>query len=608
MLFSVWMKTVASGEGLMEKIKQKINKIFTDFSYNQKIKSLFYIILLITIFIFIVLGFSITNRLKDDAYSRSREKLTLLNYNLQNQLQQVDDIYAELNQNGIIQQDLLDISGKEYFDTADLDKIKSIQTELNWLQVDKSIISSISLYNAKNKKILGDSRDISYGGYQINQELKKIPETETIGKWYFDQNLKEMFYIKNIYNGRDTNFNYVGSLILYINTSFITEILRNSDTFYNDDFFILKNQDKLGTTKSKLITESSGNIENLLGISQGSHFLKEIDGKSYYVYSQNVQFGNTVFQVVYGIENTRIIQDITRIIIAYFCFIVLILLLGFYIVNKYVARLVSPINKLSTEMKIFEQKKDFQILTQNLEINRKDEIGALNKSFKGLVMEIQELIQQEYQSKILNREMEYKFLQAQLDPHFLYNTLNSINWLAIASDNMEISQMVTSLARLLRNKFDSKKDFCSIQEELDIVHAYLNIQKVRFKTRMIYSEQFDTALLQLKIPKLIIQPLIENSIKYGVEKQDKPTEIWLKIIRSVNTLVITVTDNGPGFNYKQTSADTASTKVGLVNIEARIKMLCSEKSTLTIQSTAGIKTEVRIIIPIANYSARSAER
>ena len=190
--------------------------------------------------------------------------------------------------------------------------------------------------------------------------------------------------------------------------------------------------------------------------------------------------------------------------------------------------------------------------------------------------------------------MEYRFLQAQLNPHFMYNTLNSINWLAIKNKDKDTSMMVTSLAILLRSKLNLEKDYHTVREEMAIVEAYLTIQKVRFKSRLIFHSDIDRRTYQFLIPKLIIQPLIENAIKYGLEKQEEAIHIELMITEQEDQFQIVVSDDGPGF--QENSSHHQSTGIGLENISTRLKLLYQGETSLTISSVPHLQTAITIKI------------
>ena len=209
------------------------------------------------------------------------------------------------------------------------------------------------------------------------------------------------------------------------------------------------------------------------------------------------------------------------------------------------------------------------------------------------------MIQKEYQAKLLSQESEYKFLQAQLDPHFLYNTLNSINWMAINKENYEISDMITNLSFLFRNKIDDMDDMIPIKEELDVIHAYIKIQSTRFGNRLVYKEEIDLDLIYKMIPKLTIQLLIENSIKYGVEKIKQPTQILLTIKNLNNKIWIEIKDDGPSI-VEKIAFKKDSTGLGLSNIENRLKLIYGDQASVKISSKPNIETKVILAVPQKN--------
>nr|WP_245249263.1 histidine kinase [Vagococcus allomyrinae] len=218
-----------------------------------------------------------------------------------------------------------------------------------------------------------------------------------------------------------------------------------------------------------------------------------------------------------------------------------------------------------------------------------------------MIEEIDQLISQNYQAKILAQEIEFKALQAQLDPHFLYNTLDSINWLALNKEETEISQMVTSLAFLFKKKIDNSSTTTTIEDELDLINAYIAIQSIRFQHRFTFVPVILIDDLSQVIPKLIIQPLIENSFKYAVEKMSTPCLIQLKIFEKADCLIISVSDNGPGFSDHHLDLD-ANHGIGLKNIAARLTVKYQLETPLTIHSSPFNQTEVTLTIPLNDRS------
>ncbi|MCY8278408.1 sensor histidine kinase, partial [Bacillus inaquosorum] len=212
------------------------------------------------------------------------------------------------------------------------------------------------------------------------------------------------------------------------------------------------------------------------------------------------------------------------------------------------------------------------------------------------------LMEENVEKQLIIKETELKALQAQINPHFLYNTLESINWLAKANQQKQISKMVESLGFLLRNSIHMEKDTVTIQEEADIVLHYMTIQRFRFEERLNFTLDIDEEVKHCLIPKLTLQPLAENAIQYALEPFTRPCAIRLQAKKTKNCVCITVEDNGPGMDERilETSGGRG---IGLWNIRERIRLTFGESYDLHIQSEQGKGTRIVITIPCRNEVA-----
>jgi two-component system sensor histidine kinase YesM len=267
--------------------------------------------------------------------------------------------------------------------------------------------------------------------------------------------------------------------------------------------------------------------------------------------------------------------------------------------------LTRPIDELIVQMKQV-QKGDFQLAEK--EANewvavQVDEVGQLQRTFRVMIQQINELITENYAKQLTIKETQFKALQAQINPHFLYNTLESINWMAKANGQPQISKMVEALGFLLRSSISLKEALITIGEELDIVANYITIQKFRFEERLIFEMDVPEEIKRLLLPKLTLQPLLENSIHYALEVMLEPCRIRIRTDRRPGCLVLIVEDNGPGMDpllLKQVrtgEAETRGSGIGLKNIEERIVLAFGEGSGIEIYSEPGEGTTVCVIIP-----------
>ena len=278
-------------------------------------------------------------------------------------------------------------------------------------------------------------------------------------------------------------------------------------------------------------------------------------------------------------------------------FIVAILL---SIVSAY--KITTPLKRLSFAMHRvssgdFDFDPDFF-----LEKVGEDEIGQICNSFYSATQQLKTLINDNYTSQILQKDAQLKALQAQINPHFIYNTLDSINWLAKMSHQDKISTTTQALARLLRGAMDTDNAESTLEKELSLVHDYIQIQQLRFGQRLCYLEHVDQSLLGMSLPKLILQPIIENSIKYCVEVVESPCEITLTAEKMDGYYQITISDNGPGIpTLPQGYLDSPQLPamnhgIGMTNVEQRLFLLYGCDSGLRIKNMAphGFSVEIRI--------------
>ena len=287
--------------------------------------------------------------------------------------------------------------------------------------------------------------------------------------------------------------------------------------------------------------------------------------------------------------------------------IVLILLaicIGIMVSMSIARGLVSPIKDTADALEHFA-KGDFDV---RLSEDRTDEIGKMNVVFNKAIRDIRELMQKVTQAEILEKEMEFKTLQSQMNPHFLYNTLDAINWMAFKQKQTEICNLISAISNLMRISISNKQSFIPLEQELGYVKDYLYIQNIRYKDRLETVYDIDAALLGQVIPKLIIQPIVENAIVHGIEKSYDKNTLYISAIRMGGNIDIIVKDTGVGMPEEKVkellkepetvkSNSVSHTNLGMYAVHKRLKFLYGEDYGLSVQSEMGEGTTVVIHIP-----------
>jgi len=270
--------------------------------------------------------------------------------------------------------------------------------------------------------------------------------------------------------------------------------------------------------------------------------------------------------------------------------------------------LFRPLKDLTEAMNRFEQD-NFNL---RVDIKRRDEFGFVGRSFNRMMDKINYLVSEVYQKELSQKEAEYKALKAQINPHFLYNTLETIRLLTSFGNNADAEKATVALARLLKTSIDKKKDIITVREELDIIQSYLTIQHMRFQDKVAVSVTVDEALMDQPLPRFILQPVIENAFQHGLEKKMGSGHLFINGFLFEDNLKFQIIDDGIGMTEDAVHALFAEaesggteksdhagsgTGNGLTNVQNRIRLLCGESYGLHVQSSPNFGTIVEIILP-----------
>jgi len=237
----------------------------------------------------------------------------------------------------------------------------------------------------------------------------------------------------------------------------------------------------------------------------------------------------------------------------------------------------------------------------NIPVPRERDFKVLTESFNHMETEISRLIYENYEITLREKETQLMALSMQINPHFLYNTLNTINMLSIKNSDEETSELIISLSEMLQYTFRNQSEKGVLSDEIAWISNYLFLMSKRFNDIFQTKMDIDEGLMDCKIPKLILQPLVENSVLHGFENRKAGGIIQIIIARQDEYIVIVVKDNGIGMEEdsldRYIEASTADGHVGISNVHRRLKLLYEEKYKINIRSAAESGTEISILIP-----------
>jgi two-component system, sensor histidine kinase YesM len=273
---------------------------------------------------------------------------------------------------------------------------------------------------------------------------------------------------------------------------------------------------------------------------------------------------------------------------------VLAALLLSFITSKHISK---PISGMVTAMKQVEGGK---LDVQLVENANNEELMTLQSGFNDMLSRIRELIELTKEEERQLREAERRALQAQINPHFLYNTLYTIKALAKLHGEEQIFTISTKLGQLLRNAIDSSDDVIPLGDSFNLVESYLVIQQIRFQDKLKTDICIDESINTIPAPKLIIQPFVENAITHGLEPKLDNWRLKINAFKRNEHIYILIQDNGIGFENNITKSDLHSRKhIGLENVRKRLDLYYSGKASLKITSKKNAGTVIRIMLPMS---------
>jgi two-component system, sensor histidine kinase YesM len=331
------------------------------------------------------------------------------------------------------------------------------------------------------------------------------------------------------------------------------------------------------------------------------HLTVKIDGREVlYTTKTSMYTGWTVVGVSYLDElfYNRSEFEYYIAMVAVACFFVSVIVS--YFISVQISR---PIEVLRRSMQSVERG-NFDI---DIVVDSTEEVNSLAEDFDIAIRKIKELITQNALANEQKRRHELKALQAQINPHFLYNTLDSIIWMIECGENEDAIEMTSILAKFFRLGISKGGDIITVQDEIDHLNSYLSIQKMRYKDKLDYLVEVDPQILTYCTLKLLIQPLVENAIYHGLKSQDEIGMLKVVGYKEGADIVFEIIDNGIGMTSQELSdldnskpTSTVSGRVGVANVRERIQLHFGKEYGVTFQSTKGEGTIATIRLPALN--------
>ena len=362
------------------------------------------------------------------------------------------------------------------------------------------------------------------------------------------------------------------------------------------------------------ISKSLGWLERVVrkiddNIQEGGHYAENIELLDKDIRSSTQLIQDNLQEYIYyeavNLENIRVDLEIRARDTLILCIAILtsILLINFFLTRVITHSVTHPIRELCRATR--------QVAKGNFspaEIESGDEIQVLTKSFNDMTGEIQYLIENIKKEQRNLKDTELKLLQAQINPHFLYNTLDAIVWMAEGGQDKEVVAMVTALSQFFRTTLSQGRDYITIQEEESHIRSYLSIQEFRYADILEYEIDIDPSLYEYTILKLTLQPLVENALYHGIKNKRGKGKITVRGYEKEDHIYLEVADNGIGMDeeeleqlQKKLKGETPHERgFGLGNVNERIRLNYGPEYGITFRSCKGEGTTATVCIPKKN--------
>lgn len=586
-------------------INDLYNKIFKDLNIKQKLLLSYFILIIIPLTAISFLSYTRSSTIIEKHMMEiSREAMVQTNSFLTYKLKKAQETSSVLMMNNDVQEILK--RDKAIYDIGQqIDDMKILEDFIRSLEINRDIFK-IRLYVRDN---------LVYSNQRINFfNIDKIKNE----RWY-----KQAMSLKGQVLWRPTySFKYVG--LDKVNIISVVRLIRDLNNINNviglvsidileKDInsiittakFTQKGSTYIVDKNDNLVSQAGNNIKQLKIVNGFEKSNSDIIWKQGILNEKKVLVGSKeIDKTGWKLVSAIPVEEFLSVDINLRNYILLMMviigtltyLIAYYISNSNTRRINQLVNNMR---KVQEGDLDVEV-----PVDSTDEIGELEEDFNFMINRIKKLADEKYKMGLDVKNAELKALQAQINPHFLYNTLDLLNWMALDYDAIEISDILTTLARFYKLSLSKGKDYVTIETELQHVQIYVGIQNRRYKDRIKLIIDVDKEIYDYYILKIILQPLVENAILHGVmEKKNKPGIIKIIGYKDNNNVIIKIKDNGKGMSsekleniFNEESKDEHG--YGVRNINERLKLNYGNNSGLSYKSQLEVGTIVTIKIPV----------
>lgn len=594
---------------------EKILTVYRNLSIRTKLMVVLNIVIVIPLVTISLVSYKNSEDvLKNKSSQYSQDILKIINLRFDDNLTRLDSILNDILSDSTIEtfinrSDKADENDDYQFNNNVRDRLKNLMRTKDEIQSVSIYYGDKHCYADKNSQAISIEAIVPEESKAYGQIAQAAASNEGSPSMYVytdpDNNSKYLFYTRAILD-RNTYQNN-GLMIVMINSKWLSSVFNG---LVNND---MKNTAFLDVNKQPVISHGVSEEFNLTytmyeKMTKSSGLLINDNQKILYSYVTNDKTG---WKVVTSIPLSQLYRDVEyirqRIFLALLFAILFLLLISFYISIDF----VSSINTIVGGMQRLQNGQD----DVQVEVKRKDELGFMGDTFNTMVKEITTLQSWVIKEKLTRKEAQIKALQSQINPHFLFNTLETINWIAQLNNVPQISSTVTALASLMEASIARGGKCITLKEEIGYIDNYILILKQRFEDRLELVKNIDESVLSVMVPRLLIQPLIENAANHGVANIRGKGVVKLDVRHDDKCVIISVEDNGTGISedeleiinerlsmdddeYFNEAEKKRKRGIGLENVNRRIKLFYGPQYGVKIESEYASFTRVSVTIPL----------
>ncbi len=583
--------------GIVHRLKNSLR----DMPIRQKLGLSYLILIILPVLLIGLFSFYRSSSLiREKTRQYTKDILMETGNNIEVKLREVERLSFQIITNPEIQKALKQANKNFEYEYDRVSWERTVDLLLRGYISSDTDIAAIQIIALKDTTYYINPASVPFSFYSSSEDMKRLEERNGSVVWFDTDPGNQTIAIGRVINDLESQ-EKAGYLFMYLRESSIFNLYKNTELFKNGDFFVVNRRGNIVSFKEKnrLGSNIGITVEGKELSELGKDFTtSKINGRNYYITFRDIA-GTPwrIFSFIPAIEYERDIlwlRNWTVLICASCC----VLALSFAAVIS--GGISKPVRRLSTMMTKVGGG-DFNVSST---YESKDEIGVLSGQFNKMVSQVQQLIQEVYQEQLLKQKAELKSLRMQINPHFLYNTLESINWMARIKGVPEVGRMVKAMGDLMRASI-SGDDFITIEEEIKNIKNYLMIQMFRYGDKFEVSIEINPEIMNVKIPKLILQPIVENAIVHGFENRIGNGRILISGKTENGRILLQVKDDGIGME-EETAASLLEnegkvlsgmenhTHIGLRNVNRRIKMYYGQDYGISIESFPELGTNVKV--------------